>query len=138
VEAVTIHDMKKIDEFQMLAVDLFDILRLCEQDVLASFWRLSYVDCLGEGAGEFMRLGQAEATISGSELFERASRLSQVFWGDFEAYRPNEQKFWLVVRAIDGSLYVVITADTQLLDRVRSRFNDVRPSPEDAEYAQRF
>jgi hypothetical protein len=41
-----------------------------------------------------------------------------------------------VVRAIDSTLYVVLTEDDRLLERVRSQFADVRPAPEDGEYAK--
>jgi hypothetical protein len=134
MEAVTIHDLRSLGGGRVLAVDLIDLLRLCEPDALASSWRISYVDCMGDLAGEFMRSGDTNATVSGPELLRLATGVYQVIWGDFEAYRSGEERFWLVVRAIDASLYVVITEDKMLLGRVRSRFTDVRPSPEDAEY----
>jgi hypothetical protein len=135
LEAVTIHDVRPLSGGQVLAVDLIDILRLCESDVLVSSWRLRDVDCLGDLADEFMRLGESEATVSGPELVRLASGVYQVIEGEFEAYHPGEATFWLVVRAIDSTLYVVITEDQDLLARVRARFRDVRPLPEDAEYA---
>ena len=132
VEAVTIHDTRVLGGSRVLAVDLIDILRLCEQDVLASAWRLSYVDCFGALAGEFMRLSAENAIISGSELIRLAAGVQQVVWGDFEGFRCCDGRCWLVVRAIDASLYVVVTADPSVLKQVQSRFSDVRPSPDDA------
>ena len=70
----------------------------------------------------------------GPELLRLAAGVYQVIWGDFEAYRLGQERFWLVVRAIDSTLYVVITEDRQLLERVRSRFTDVRHSLEEADY----
>jgi hypothetical protein len=133
LEAVTIHDMRPLGDGQVMAVHLIDILRLWEPEILASSWRVSCVDCLGDLADEFVRLGDANGTISSPELLRLASGVCQVIEGDFEAYRPHEEQPWLVVRAIDSTLYVVITEDAQLLDRVRSRFSDVRPAPEEAE-----
>jgi hypothetical protein len=88
VEAVTIHDLRPLSGGQVLAVDLIDILRLCESDVLLSSWRLRNVDCAGDLADEFMRLGESEATVNGQELVRLASGVYQVIEGDFEAYRP--------------------------------------------------
>ena len=135
MKAVTIHDSRPLGNGSVLTVDLIDILRLCESDALASSWRVSYIDCFGDLAGEFMHLGEVKATVSGPELLRLAAGVYQVIEGDFEAYRLGEERFWLVVRAIDSTLYVVVTEDPQLLSAVRMRFRDVRTSPEDAKYA---
>src|SRR5690242_19324381 len=131
MEAVTIHDEKPS---RVLDVDLIDVLQLCEQEALSSSWRIRNVDCLGVLMEEFMRLGDANATISGAELLRLAAGVYQIIEGDFEAYRPGADRFWLVVRAIDSSFYVVITDDAELLDRVQTHFSDVRPSPAYAAY----
>jgi hypothetical protein len=78
VEAVTIHDLRPLGGGQVLAVDLIDILRLCEPDAVASSWRISYVECVGELAEAFMRLGDANATVSGPELLRLAAGVYQV------------------------------------------------------------
>jgi hypothetical protein len=134
MRAVTIHDMRPLGRGQVLAVDLIDILRLCEADVTTSSWKCSYVECLGDLACEFMSVGDAQGIISGEELLRLASGVYQVIWGDFEAYRTGESRPWLVVRAVDSTLYVVITDIRHLLDEIRTRFQIVRESPEDAEY----
>jgi hypothetical protein len=132
MEAVTIHDLRPSGGVRILAVDLIDILRLCEPEVAASSWRLHAVECFGDLAGDLERLAESDAMISGQELLRLASGVHQIIWGDFEAYQAGEDRFWLVVRAIDSTVYVVITEDQQLLERVRARFQDVRSSPEDA------
>lgn len=131
MEAVAIYDLSTVG---VLDVDLIDVLQLCESDVLSSSWRISNVDCLGVSMGEFMQLSDRNATVSGEELMRLAAGVYQIIWGDFEAYRHGEDRFWLVVRAIDSTFYVVITNDAQLLGKVRARFSDVRPSLEDVDY----
>ena len=80
--------------------------------------------------------GRSEA-VTGDllvEMLRLAGGLLQVIDGDFEAYRLDETRPWLVVRAIDSSEYAVVTQDERLLARVRERFRDVRDSPDDAAY----
>lgn len=88
----------------------------------------------GDLAEELHRVSAADLAVSGGEMLRLAGGIRQVIDGDFEAYRPNDTRPWLVVRAIDSSEYVVITQDERLLARVRERFRDVRDSPDDAAY----
>jgi hypothetical protein len=76
----------------------------------------------------------AGSVLSGAEMLRLAGGILQVINGDFEAYRAAETRPWLVVRAIDSSVYVLITQDENLLQRVRERFRDVRDSPADVAY----
>src|SRR5262245_17891896 len=126
MEAVTIHDSRSADNSEVLAFDLIDILRVCEPDVLASTWRISCVECLGPMASELMHGAESKASICGNELLRLAAGVYQVIWGDFEAFRPGADKPWLVVRAVDSTLYVVISDEPDLIGRLRTRFRDVR------------
>jgi hypothetical protein len=127
---VTIHDVRD----GVLAADLIDILRLAGTDAESSSWRCRNVDCTGDLAGELHRAADAGSVLDGREMLRLAGGISQVIDGDFEAYRPGDTRPWLVVRAIDSSEYVVITADERLIARVRERFRDVPDSPDDAAY----
>jgi len=134
MEAVTIHDGRQVGSSNRLAFDLVDLLRLAESDVVASDWRCSYVECEGELAEELMNIGDVQGTIPGRELLRLASGVFQVVEGNFEARRAGEAKWWLMIRAVDSSFFVVITENQDLLKRIRSRFLDVRDSPEDTEW----
>jgi diaminopimelate decarboxylase len=128
--AVTIYDIRD----GVLAFDLIDILRIVGPDAKSSSWRCRNVDCSGDLAEELHRVSDAESAVSGAEMLRLASGVLQIIDGDFEAYRADEKRPWLVVRAIDSTLYAVITQDGGLLARVRERFRDVRDSPHDAAY----
>src|SRR4051812_33080297 len=106
-QAVTIHDIRD----GVLAFDLIDILRLAEPDAGSSGWRCRNVECTGDLAEELHRVSEADLAVSGGEMLRLASGVRQVIDGDFEAYRPNDTRPWLVVRAIDSSEYAVITQD---------------------------
>jgi hypothetical protein len=57
--------------------------------------------------------------------------VDQVKGGDFAAFRPGEQRPWLLIRAIDSTLYVVASEAEEWLGRVRERLGDVRDDPEE-------
>jgi hypothetical protein len=134
MKAVTIHDLRALDDGHVLAFDLIDILRIAEPDAQSSFWRCRNVECTGDLAEEVHRVSDAGSVLPGPEMLRLAGRVVQVIDGDFEAYRRDETRPWLVVRAVDSSEYVVITQDERLLARVRERFRDVRDSPDDAAF----
>lgn len=129
-QAVTIHDIRD----RVLAFDLIDILRLAGPDAELSSWRWRNVECTGKLAEELHRVSDAECALAGAEMLRLAAGVLQIIDGDFEAYRPGATRPWLVVRAIDSSLYAVITQDEGLLARVREGFWNVRNSPDDAAY----
>src|SRR5262245_43271190 len=134
MSAVTIHDWRPLGGGNVMAFDLIDILRLAERDVRTSALRCRNVECMGELAEELHRVSDTGITISGQEMLQLASNIRQTIDGNFEATRDGENHPWLVVRAVDSTLYVVITEDRRLLGRIRERFRDVRNSPEDADY----
>lgn len=70
--------------------------------------------------------------MPGTRLAELSARVDQTIEGDFQAFRTSEAQPWLVLKAIDGCYFVVVTADEELLCRLRRRFRDLRPSPDDA------
>jgi hypothetical protein len=132
MEAVTIHDLSANG---VLAVHLIDILRLCEPEAVRSLWRVNNnIECLGALMAEFEQASDTKTAIGGTELLRLAGGVYQIIWGDFEARLEGEVAPWRVVRAIDSTFYVVITSDVALLERVKERYKDVRPSPKDAEY----
>ncbi len=132
VEAVTIHDEPLPDAGGAWAVDLPAILCACGPEAMASAWQVSDIDCDGPLAAEFIRLGAAGAVLGWAELQRLLAGVTQVLSGDFEARRADGDRPWLVVKAIRGRECVVVTTAAGLIGRLRTRFRDVRPSPEDA------
>lgn len=138
MEAVTIHDMRPLGSGRGLAVDLIDLLRLFEPEVRTLSWVCRDVWCLGNGAHELHRASEAGAVLDGSEMLRLASGVYQVIDGEFVGAPQGGTPPRLVVVAEDSTYYMVSSAEPELLDRIRQRFSDVRPSPEWAEqYAER-
>ena len=131
MEAVTIHDTRPLGSISVLTYDLADLLALAGPDALASSWSCKIVECLGPRADEIHRAAES-GSVKGARLAELAAGITQTIDGVFEATLPDEDRPWLVLRAIDGCYFVVVTRSGPLLAEVRRQFRDVRPSPEDA------
>jgi hypothetical protein len=133
MEAVSIHDMRSLEKGRALDVHLIDILRLRESEVIESTWRIENIECLGILSSELEQLCESGEGVGGAELMRLAAGVYQIIWGDFRAFKPSEKRPWLVVRAVDSSFYVVITSDEKMLQKLRLRYIDVRPSLGDEE-----
>lgn len=133
MEAVTIHDRLPFAHNSILAYDLADLLKLAGDNALTSIWSCEKVWCIGIGADE-LQLTAESGPINGVKLEELASGVSQTIEGVFEAILPGETQPWLILKAINGCYFVVITTCQILLAEVKKRFHDVRPSPEDSDW----
>jgi hypothetical protein len=67
--------------------------------------------------------GQA---VWGSALTSGIGQLLQVIDGDFEAFDENN-RCWVIIRAVDSSWWEVWSGDTSVLDAVRVRFQNTEP-----------
>jgi len=132
MKAVTIHDSTPND---VLSFDLADLLRIAGPSVRESTWRCHAVEAIGPQADLLHAASDNGRSLSGDELIDIATEVTQIIDGDFVAERSNEGAPWLVIRAVDSTVYVVITNDHALIERIRAKFRDVRDSPEDAEAA---
>ncbi len=129
--------MRPLGDGRVLAVDLIDLLRLFEPEVLSLSWTCRGVWCLGDGAREFERVSESGAVLAGGELLRLASGVSQVIDGEFVGTQPGSPAPRLIVVAEDSTHYVVASPEPELLGRVRQRFSEVRASPEwAAQYAE--
>lgn len=127
MRGVTIGGLNKQN---VLTIDLIDVLRLLENEVLETQWTLSGVEALGgEAAEELHRLSDAQARVSGRKLIELATDVSQVVDGEFRGFRNQDRNPWIIIRAIDSSAYDVFTEDEALLERLRNRFSNVNEIP---------
>jgi hypothetical protein len=85
-----------------LSFDLKDVLAVLGGAVWESQWRVSRLWCMGERTEEFEAYAEQGQLLSGDLLVELASGVFQVIDGDFEAFRSNAEKPWLIIRAIDS------------------------------------
>ena len=118
------------------APDLAALLALAGPDAARSDWTCSAVECFGPRADDLRRAADA-GPVPGWRLVELAAGVTPAIDGVFEATRPGDDRPWLAVRAIDGCYFVVVTRSRALLDDLRRRFTDVRPSPDDATWHDR-
>jgi len=133
MNAITIHDTITRDGIQFLGFDLRDILGLARERVSASTWVCDDVECIGRTSDEVHASSDSGTELSGGRFLELADGIDQTIDGNFTAYISSGRP-WCVIRAIDGSEFVVITDDTTFLAELRRRFIDVRDSPGDVEY----
>lgn len=127
MKAVSVWD---VDDRHVLSVDLAPLLRLAGQKALDSRWWCSDVDCAGRGAAKLRAIGLCPPT-SGTDLLALAEDVDQVIDGEFIATRPPGNEPWLIIRAIDSTEYVVVTDDDDLVRLIRTKYRDVRDSPDD-------
>jgi hypothetical protein len=117
---------------------LLDILSALGPEALRAFWAMKPVatdavgsvtfDATGVGGAELERLAETKAEIDGLALSKIAEATCQVIWAAFYARKSDEDAAWLVMRWIDSTFCEVTSADMLILERLRRRFLDVRPS----------
>ncbi len=72
-------------------------------------------------------LAQDNARLSGSDLTALAEETRQVIWGEFVGSGPTKSdKTWVIVRAVDSTLYEIDTDDKAVLSKISSTYKDVR------------
>jgi len=80
----------------------------------------------GATAERLHALSDRHATLPGDDLLALAVGI-QVIDGNFEARQPNATELWVVLRAVDGSSWDVVSDDLQVLDDYRRGFPDAAP-----------
>ena len=127
MRGVQIHDMN--ESGHVLAVDLQHMLDLFGERAIQSRWRASEVWAtgreMGEAAVELERLADGQTFIAGEHLSRIAHDLVQVIDGEFSAFESGSDLPWLIIRAVDSSLYEVFSTEPAVLDRVRASFQKV-------------
>ena len=112
----------------VLAVDLKHILDLYRERTIRSQWRASWVYATGRESGEpvaeLMRLADGQTFIAGEHLSRIAHALDQVIDGEFSAFESGGTP-WVIIRAVDASLYEVFSTEPAVLDIVRASFRKV-------------
>lgn len=124
---VTIREM---DENGGLVIDLRDVLALLGTAATSSRWTIEGVEATGTSAAERLeRLSDAAATVSGNELMQIASEVSQIVDGKFSAFEDNSDSPWIVIAAVDSSAYDVITSRSDVLDTIKNAFKSAEYIP---------
>jgi len=127
--AVTIHDTHQEEGWQgILSVDLSNILRLYEGDVLACSWQCRDYWCIPPSGDECRDDSQLGQRMSGAEFMEWTGRWQQVIDGEFVGTQEGDSRPWLIILARDSSYYVVVAAQPDRLAPVKAHYRDVRDS----------
>lgn len=113
----------------VLSFDLRDVLGLVPQSETDSAWEVSGAEAVGPSARDLHDASDAEVRLSHRRLCEIAAGLKQTLGGEFRSFRAGEPEPWLVVRAVDSSVFDVISSDPALIELVRRRFEHVREYP---------
>lgn len=130
MQTITIHDLH--DERNVLAFDLRDLLALLSPAALEAEWTVAHPACeeffaTGEGGAALEKLAAETAMVSGKDLLALANDTQQVIWGDFMGASQNRPgQIWTTIRAVDSSFYEITTSDSEVLDKVKDHFTDVR------------
>jgi len=130
MQTITIHDLN--EERNVLAFDLRDLLALLSPAALAAEWTVADPACqeffaTGEGGAALEKLAAETAMVSGKDLLALANETQQVIWGDFMgAFQNRPGQIWTIIRAVDSSFYEITTSDSEVLDKVKGHFIDVR------------
>jgi hypothetical protein len=132
LRGIEIKDSVPRERGNYLSFDLKDILGLIGERALVSQWRCRWVECTGENAREMHSLSDVDRNISGAEILRLASGISQTIDGQFEAFAAGESNPWLLIKAIDSSLFEVWSHDPDILLRVKTNFSNVSDLPTDA------
>lgn len=115
-----------------LSFDLRDILALLGDDAIRSRWRLGRVECLGdEAAATFHRASETGKLVDGPRFIELAGQL-RVVAGVFLGRFPDEDDFWIIIRAVGGSAYDVLCDREAVLATLENRFDRVNAVPSSA------
>jgi hypothetical protein len=117
------------DERKVLAFDLRDILPLIGKKAYCSQWKVQNVEAIGgSGAEELHRLADENLPVSGDRLAELANATTQIVDGEFYAFLEDDRP-WLIVRAVDSSAFDIETDDPHILEALRERFSDICEIP---------
>lgn len=130
METISIPDSGKRGMGSVLSFDLIDILRLFEPKVLRSRWKVSNVLACHhptyDDQGEWDHLPDSSHVISGHELLRLAACTFQMIEGIFKGTLPDKKEWWIKIRAVNASYFVVSSGIPEVIDILGSHFRDVR------------
>lgn len=109
-----------------LAFDLKELLDAVGASALSSEWKCSIAELISIESVESLESAYENAPrISGPKIRDLAAQTRQVIDGTFEAYRSEEYRPWLILRAVDSTYWEVLSDDPAVLASVRKAFREV-------------
>ena len=128
MKGVTIFDLDS--RTGALSFDLRDILELLGADVVRSMWMLKEVECLGAEAADALHwASDNKKVLDGFNFLTLAQNVNQVIDGEFSGRLPNDDRDWVVIRAVDSSAYDVLTDRESILMALKEHFDCVQDIP---------
>jgi hypothetical protein len=129
MKGLKITDSRQTELGGFLKFDLKEVFSAIGDPVSVSTWRCHNVECIGENAERLHELSEEGQSVSGKELVQIVAGIFQTIDGEFEAYRDGKEDPWLVVNAVDSSWFEVLSADSAVLESIKSSFQDVSELP---------
>jgi len=109
------------DEVGALSFDLCDIMAIVGHRARDSQWCCRWVECTGNYASEMHAIADRGLIVSGRTMAHIALLLDQTIDGEYFAF-GDDGDAWLVVRAVDSSLFDVLSREPPVLEEIRSHF----------------
>ncbi|MEN3929598.1 hypothetical protein WJT86_00815 [Microvirga sp. W0021] len=118
-----------------LSFDLKELLEVLSDHGLEADWIVSdadeELDIMGNSRIEFDQLALTGTRIKGVQLMELAQNTTQVIWGQFTSFLPIFPKRpWVILKAFDSSFWEVATSDSNVINALKGRFEDIKEVPE--------
>jgi len=130
---IIIRDGTEPNEGNCLSFDLAQVLAALGPHAISSSWSyrdLWFVSHDDQEVPELEQDSEAMRLISGHDLMAATDRILQVIDGEFAAFDDDQNKPWVIVRAVDSSLWEVESSDANVLAVVRECFRSVEDNPE--------
>jgi hypothetical protein len=131
VQGVIIRDGAESGGSGGLEFDLPEILAALGERVAKGRWRcvgLQYTSRDEQNIPVLEEAATSGQPVSGSALTSGIGQSLQVIDGDFEALDENN-RCWVIIRAVDSSWWEVWSDDPSVLDAVRVRFQNTGLTP---------
>src|SRR5262245_28241231 len=91
-----------------LSFDLGDILEVLGDEDLKCDWSCFFEDGLGEDLSRLHEITSNKERIDSAEIRKLAKQIVQTIDGEFECYAKQSSTPWLIIKAVDSSLFVVL------------------------------
>ena len=107
-----------------LEFDLREVLAALGDRALTSHWRARDLDYLSKDERDvpIVEAMVRGLTVSGHDLASGIEPLLQVIDGEFMATDSNDERPWVIVRAVDSSWWEVVSNDAHVHEAIRNRF----------------
>ena len=129
---IIIRDGTGPNEGNCLSFDLAQVLAALGPHAISSYWSyrdLWFVSHDDQEVPELEQDSEAMHLLSGHDLMAATDRILQVIDGEFAAFDDEQNKPWVIVRAVDSSFWEVESPDANVVAAVRGCFRSVEDNP---------